>query len=54
MSDPKIKGGHMHETGAVKLNPSEIGVNQLPDHTIALSEQVVEEIVDAYNKRQDN
>ena len=54
MSDPKIKGGHIHETGAVKLDPSEIGLNQLPDHTIALSDQVVDEVVDAYNKRQDN
>ena len=53
MSDPKIEGGHTHESGAVKLDPSAAGVNQLPDHTIALSEQAVEEIVEAYNKRQD-
>ena len=54
MSDSKIKGGHTQETGAEKLDPSAVGVNQLPDHTIALSEQAVEEIVDAYNKRQDS
>lgn len=50
--DSRIRGGHMHDTGAAKLDPNEPGVNQLPDGKIALSEQVVRDIAEQYAERQ--
>jgi hypothetical protein len=47
----KFKGGDMHKTGAVKLDPNESGVNVLPDGKIAVTEQVVEALIKAYEAR---
>jgi hypothetical protein len=54
MGDSKIKGGHQHQSGAVKLDPNEPGVNMLPDGKIAVSEQVVQDIVDHHESSDDH
>ncbi len=47
----KIPGGNMHESGAVTLDPSEPGVNILPNGKVAVSEQVAAAIHDTYEDR---